>query len=59
MLHSLRHEWAPRCMVVSFKLETDESILVKKVIHVMLLAADVCVATGAGAVQHELVRCLR
>jgi hypothetical protein len=31
MLHSLRHEWAPRCMVVSFKLETDESILVKKV----------------------------
>jgi hypothetical protein len=31
MLYSLRHEWAPNCMVVSFKLETDESILVKKV----------------------------
>ncbi|WIA37406.1 hypothetical protein OEZ86_014331 [Tetradesmus obliquus] len=30
MLYSLRHEWAPKCMVVSFKLETDESILVKK-----------------------------
>ncbi|KAF6249061.1 DNA/pantothenate metabolism flavo protein [Scenedesmus sp. NREL 46B-D3] len=30
MLQSLRHEWAPRCMVVSFKLETDESILVQK-----------------------------
>jgi hypothetical protein len=32
MLHALRHDWAPACMLVSFKLETDESILLKKVI---------------------------
>jgi hypothetical protein len=31
MLHALRHDWAPACMLVSFKLETDESILLKKV----------------------------
>ncbi|KAF8065879.1 phosphopantothenate--cysteine ligase 1 [Scenedesmus sp. PABB004] len=30
MLRCLRHEWAPRAFVVSFKLETDETILVKK-----------------------------
>lgn len=31
MLLALRHDWAPACMLVSFKLETDESILLKKV----------------------------
>lgn len=31
MLHALRHDWAPACMLVSFKLETDESILIRKV----------------------------
>ena len=30
MLGQLRHVWAPGSFVVSFKLETDESILVKK-----------------------------
>lgn len=31
MLYALRHDWALTCMLVSFKLETDESILLKKV----------------------------
>lgn len=31
MLGVLRHEWAPGAFVVSFKLETDESILLAKV----------------------------
>lgn len=31
MLPVLRHVWAPSCMIVSFKLETDESILLGKV----------------------------
>jgi hypothetical protein len=31
MMYALRHSWAPACMLVSFKLETDESILLKKV----------------------------
>lgn len=31
MLHSLRCDWAPQAMIVSFKLETDESILLHKV----------------------------
>eukprot|EP00878_Enallax_costatus_P030985 GHUV01033808.1.p1 GENE.GHUV01033808.1~~GHUV01033808.1.p1 ORF type:complete len:120 (+),score=32.08 GHUV01033808.1:720-1079(+) len=30
MLHSLKHDWAPQAMIVSFKLETDESILLNK-----------------------------
>jgi hypothetical protein len=31
MLYALRHYWSPGCMLVSFKLETDESILLRKV----------------------------
>jgi hypothetical protein len=31
MLQALRHDWAPAAMIVSFKLETDESILLAKV----------------------------
>lgn len=31
MMHALRHDWAPTAMIVSFKLETDESILLAKV----------------------------
>jgi len=31
MLGVLRHGWAPAAFVVSFKLETDERILLKKV----------------------------
>ncbi len=31
MLGTLRHEWAPQAFVVSFKLETDEGILIQKV----------------------------
>lgn len=31
MLYCLRHAWAPSSFVVSFKLETDESILLEKV----------------------------
>ena len=31
MLSVLRHCWAPEAFVVSFKLETDESILLEKV----------------------------
>lgn len=31
MLGRLRHEWAPSCFIVSFKLETDTNILVHKV----------------------------
>jgi hypothetical protein len=31
MLPLLRHCWAPRAFIVSFKLETDESILIDKV----------------------------
>eukprot|EP00775_Hariotina_reticulata_P013340 gene13340-13468_t len=30
MMHALRHDWAPTAMIVSFKLETDESILLAK-----------------------------
>ena len=30
LLHSVRFEWAPQAFCVSFKLETDENILVKK-----------------------------
>eukprot|EP00879_Flechtneria_rotunda_P006545 GHRR01006878.1.p1 GENE.GHRR01006878.1~~GHRR01006878.1.p1 ORF type:complete len:343 (+),score=107.04 GHRR01006878.1:585-1613(+) len=30
MLASLRQDWAPAAIIVSFKLETDESILIKK-----------------------------
>ena len=30
MLQPLRHEWIPEAFMVSFKLETDTSILVKK-----------------------------
>jgi hypothetical protein len=33
MLYALRHYWSPGCMLVSFKLETDESILLRKVGH--------------------------
>jgi hypothetical protein len=31
MLGTLRHEWCPQAMVVSFKLETDDALLIKKV----------------------------
>ena len=31
MLGTLHHDWCPRAMVVSFKLETEEHLLVKKV----------------------------
>ena len=31
MLGTLRRQWAPEAFVVSFKLETDADILVKKV----------------------------
>jgi phosphopantothenate-cysteine ligase len=31
MLAALRQTWAPRSFVVSFKLETDESIVLQKV----------------------------
>ena len=31
MLGVLKHVWAPEAFVVSFKLETDENILLKKV----------------------------
>ncbi len=31
VLGVLVHTWAPQAMVVSFKLETDEHILIKKV----------------------------
>ena len=31
MLKSLRQDWAPRAFVISFKLETDENLLIKKV----------------------------
>lgn len=31
MLNVLRHEWVPDAFVVSFKLETDENILLTKV----------------------------
>ena len=31
MLGALRQEWAPQAFVVSFKLETDEAILLSKV----------------------------
>jgi hypothetical protein len=40
MLGQLRHVWAPESFMVSFKLETDESILVKKVSSGMILAAN-------------------
>eukprot|EP00884_Botryococcus_braunii_P005180 jgi/Botrbrau1/14663/Bobra.0108s0024.1 len=30
MLGCLRHEWAPSCFIVSFKLETDDHILIHK-----------------------------
>jgi hypothetical protein len=43
MLLALRHQWAPRCMVVSFKLETDESILLKKARCVCACVCCVCV----------------
>ena len=31
MLGALRREWCPRAMVVSFKLETDDALLIGKV----------------------------
>ena len=31
MLGTLRSTWAPQAFIVSFKLETDEQILIKKV----------------------------
>ena len=31
MLGELRHKWAPRACVISFKLETDKHILLQKV----------------------------
>lgn len=31
MLGALRHAWCPAAMLVSFKLETDEQILLRKV----------------------------
>ena len=31
MLGSLRHVWAPEAFLVSFKLETDEGLLIRKV----------------------------
>lgn len=31
MLGSLRHDWAPEAFIVSFKLETDDGILIQKV----------------------------
>ena len=31
MLGTLRSTWAPEAFIVSFKLETDEQILIKKV----------------------------
>lgn len=31
MLGSLRHQWCPEAMVVSFKLETDDALLIGKV----------------------------
>lgn len=31
MLLALTHDWAPEAFVVSFKLETDQSILIDKV----------------------------
>ncbi len=31
MLGALRQQWCPQSMVVSFKLETDQQILLKKV----------------------------
>ena len=31
MLGELRHHWAPEAFVVSFKLETDDDILIQKV----------------------------
>jgi hypothetical protein len=37
MLGCLRREWAPSCFIVSFKLETDDQILVHKVSYLMEL----------------------
>lgn len=34
MLGVLRREWAPDALAVSFKLETDEQLLLDKVSHV-------------------------
>lgn len=48
MLGCLRHEWAPSCFIVSFKLETDDTILVHKVSilsqsqHCICLMFDLC-----------------
>lgn len=41
MLGVLRHKWAPNAFVVSFKLETDENILLQKVCIMRLLCRGI------------------
>ena len=42
MLAALRQTWAPRAFVVSFKLETDENILLQKVGCLCVVADPRC-----------------
>lgn len=51
MLGVLRGSWAPEAYVISFKLETDESILVDKARQLSV--------EGLGASQHVCRFCLR
>lgn len=45
MLALLRHRWAPEAFAVSFKLETDESILISKVHSPCLFAPAQCTSS--------------
>ena len=40
MLGTLRSTWAPEAFIVSFKLETDEQILISKVMAYVSLLID-------------------
>ena len=42
MLGTLRRQWAPQAFVVSFKLETDADILVKKVSNLATVLCNGC-----------------
>ena len=58
MLGSLRHKWAPEAFLVSFKLETDEGLLISKVtsctIHLHPLAHTHNAYTGLHQFHVEL-----
>ena len=56
MLGSLRHVWAPEGFLVSFKLETDEGLLISKV-HILHHPLASCVAHQSVWHQPPSVTC--